>query len=44
MENHTKIFSFTILDVYLLFGKVNGYFQESNGNNYLTLVPSNKSN
>ena len=27
----------------LLFGKVNGYFEEINGNKYLTLVPTNES-
>ena len=25
------------------FNKVNGYFEEMNGNNYLTLVPTNES-
>ena len=28
--------------LYLIFEKVNGYFEENNGNKYLTLVPSNK--
>ena len=28
----------------LIFSKVNGYFKEINGNKYLTLVPTNKSN
>ena len=29
--------------MYLIFGKVNGYFEEMNGNKYLTLVPTNES-
>ena len=29
--------------LYLIFSKVNGYFEEINGNNYLTLVPTNES-
>ena len=28
---------------YLIFSKVNEYFEEINGNKYLTLVPTNKS-
>ena len=28
---------------YLIFNKVNGYFEEINGNKYLTLVPTNES-
>ena len=28
----------------LIFNKVNGYFEEINGNKYLTLVPTNKNN
>ena len=28
---------------YLIFGKVNGYFEEVNGNKYLTLVTTNES-
>ena len=27
----------------LIFNKVNGYFEEINGNRYLTLVPTNES-
>ena len=30
--------------MYLTFNKVNGYFEEINGNKYLTLVPTNESN
>ena len=29
--------------LYLIFSKVNGYFEEINGSKYLTLVPTNKS-
>ena len=54
MKSHTKIFLFTMTirkdlkiysvnPLYLIFGKVNGYFEEINGNKYLTLVPTNKS-
>ena len=29
--------------LYLIFNKVNGYFEEINGNKYLTLVATNES-
>ena len=29
--------------LYLIFSKVNGYFEENNGNEYLTLVPTSES-
>ena len=29
--------------LYLIFNKVNGYFQEINGSKYLTLLPTNES-
>ena len=29
--------------LYLIFKKVNGHFEEINGNKYLTLVPANES-
>ena len=29
--------------LYLIFNDVNGYFEEINGNKYLTLVPTNES-
>ena len=29
--------------LYLIFGKVNGYFEDINGNKYLTLVSTDKS-
>ena len=28
--------------LYLIFNKLNGYFEETNGNKYLTLVPTNE--
>ena len=28
--------------LYLIFNKVNGYFEEINGNKYLTLAPTNE--
>ena len=31
------------LSLYLVFSKVNGYFEGINGNEYLTLVPTNES-
>ena len=29
--------------LYLIFNKVNGYFEEINGNKYSTLIPTNES-
>ena len=49
MKNHTKKILFTNLiskyvnPLYLIFNKVNGYFEEINGNKYLTLLPTNES-
>ena len=34
----------SVKPLYLIFRKVNGYFEEINGNKYLTLVPTNQSN
>ena len=34
---------FSVNPLYLIFNKANGYFQEVNGNKYLTLVPTNES-
>ena len=34
----------TVNPLYLIFSKVNRYFEESNKNKYLTLVPTNESN
>ena len=36
-----KIYNVNLL--YLVYGKVNGYFEEVNGNKHLTLVPTDKS-
>ena len=33
----------SINPVYFIINKVNGYFEEINGNKYLTLVPTNES-
>ena len=38
---YAKLFS--VNPLYLIFNKVNGYFEEINGNKYLTLVPTNES-
>ena len=35
--------TYSINPLYLIFDKINGYYEEINGNKYLTLVPSNKS-
>ena len=39
-SKYVKIYS--VNPLCLLFGKVNGYFEEINGNKYLTLVPTNE--
>ena len=41
IKKHLKIYS--INPLYLMFNKMNGYFEEINGNKYLTLVPTNES-
>ena len=41
IEEYVKIYSVNLL--YLIFRYVNGYFEEINGNKYLTLVPTNES-
>ena len=41
IKKDLKIYS--INPLYLIFGKVNSYFEEINGNKYLTLVPTNES-
>ena len=38
---YIKIYSVNLL--YLIFIKVNGYFEETSGNKYLMLVPANES-
>ena len=40
-SKYIKIYSVTLM--YLIFNKMNGYFEEINGNKYLTLVPTNES-
>ena len=40
-SKYTKIYS--VNPLYLIFNKVNGYFEEINENIYLTLVPTNGS-
>ena len=39
-SKYAKIYSVNCL--YLIFNKVNEYFEENNGNKYLALVPINK--
>ena len=34
---------YSVNSLYLIFRYVNGYFEEINGNKYLTLVPTNES-
>ena len=41
IKKDLKIYS--VNPFYLIFHKVNGYFEEINGNKYLTLVPTNES-
>ena len=40
-SKYVKIFS--VNPVYLIFDKVNGYFEETSGNKYLVLDPTNES-
>ena len=40
-SKYVKIYS--VNPLYLIFNKVNGYFEEITGNKYLTLVPTNES-
>ena len=41
IKAYVKVYS--VNPLYLIFRYVNGYFEEINGNKYLTLVPTNKS-
>ena len=41
IKKHLKIYN--VNPLYLIFNKMNGYFEEINGNKYLTLVPTNES-
>ena len=43
MKIKKELKTFSVNRLYLIFGKVNGYFEEMNGNKYLTLVPTNES-
>ena len=43
IKNSKYIKSDSLNPLYLIFNKVNGYFEEINGNKLLTLVPTNKS-
>ena len=40
-KKYVKVYS--VNPLYLIFRYVNGYFEEINGNEYLTLVPTNES-
>ena len=40
IKKDLKIYS--VNPLYLIFEKVNGYFEDINGNKYLTLVPRNE--
>ena len=41
IKKDIKVYS--VNPLYLIFGKVNGYFEEINGNKYLTLFPTSES-
>ena len=41
VKEYVKIYH--VNPLYLIFRYVNGYFEEINGNEYLTLVPTNES-
>ena len=41
IKKDLKIYS--VNPLYLIFNRVNRYFEETNGNKYLTLVPTNES-
>ena len=44
MINYSKYVKINSVNpLYLIFGKVNGYFEEIDMNKYLTLVPTNES-
>ena len=44
MKNDSKYAKINSVNhLYLIFNKVNGYIEEVNGNEYLTLVPANNS-
>ena len=39
----SKYIKINVNPLYFIFNKVNGYFEEINGNKYLTIVPTNES-
>ena len=39
-DDQKKLKNYSVNPLYLIFGKVNGYFQEINRNRYLTLFPT----
>ena len=41
IKTDLKMYNVNLL--YLIYGKVNGYFEEVNGNKHLTLVPTDES-
>ena len=43
IEDWKYIKIYSVNSLYLIFNKVNGYFEEINRNKYLTLVPTNES-
>ena len=43
MTIKTDLQIYSVNPLYLIFIKVNGYFEEINGNKYLMLVPTNES-
>ena len=43
MEGQKNVKSYSVNLLYLIFRCVNGYFEEINGTEYLTLVPTNES-
>ena len=43
IKDSKNVWTNCVNSLYLTFDKVNKYFEEINGNKYLTLVPSNES-
>ena len=43
IKDSKNVWTNSVNSLYLTFDKVNKYFEEINGNKYLTLVPSNES-
>ena len=42
IENSKYVKVNSVNPLYLMLNKINGYFEEPNGNNYLTLIPTNE--